>query len=719
MGLQNLLKQSVKKAILPVMMMASSFLSAQPDTSYGQGTIQILNRHGQEMPNARAQMTPLVVEDSLPNEIYNYTADMFGEFDYDVITRLNYRLTTNTFEKLHKNVKVYPVPGNEVNIQLPAGEYTVELFDIQGRKLDEQQIQGDHAYFDLSRYSEGNYLTRVFKDGALISTQKLIKQEGPIYGPQKETQPLSSERTQTTPATYQLEVEVSNPKDSLGNPTELGHYPLDTTLVIEEGMNPLQTYDLKPWKQDSVPRSIRLRDPVTNQLIGGSVPLVIQPDSIHLQFPNMTKFDTTSPGGSLFPHFLIYTDTLTQSLPAQSEAKWNVSWDTIINLTASDSNATNIINRNYLPGDTTFTIENNMTNPLLNINPKRLEEDWHNWVGNYWVEGYVVDLDKQPLENVMIVAGFAPQQTGGPGPIIRIDTAYTDSTGYYRFTQPYPTGSPQSTARSTITWAVQGDTSKYFAWQGDQMRGPISTLNDPDTIREVNWTLLPKIAVNRQGTDSITATAQDYRNYHNGFNIMYSIHDTLNFYIDSASYGAAASNAYNTIVNTLDSLQSMWGINYTLSAQPFPTGAIPSGFYSNPPVSSDFWTGDHTYVGTNITNGSNFITPRSTFIPNEVNMTGQDMVRMRGDPIGVSGGSQRIQIKEIGGRLMWSGVVTGEPSFMNANASDNTLKDRCMRYQILKLGINKFRYQHNTPGENRSYHHYNIGTNLVDYIVPF
>ena len=692
---------------------------AQPDTSYGEGRIQFLYPNGLSVDSTEVVMTPLVVEDSLPNVIYTYTTDTAGEIFYDVITRLNYRLRSEDFTD--PNIRVHPVPGNEVNVFVPLhyqarGPLTLTLNDQRGTTVENQVLTGAHAYFSLQHLPVGPYILRVTDAGGMpIHHQKIIKQEAPLYGPQQSTTTRPIKRIQTTNAEYEVVITPQNHYDSLGRPTQLGHYPFDTIMTIEPGVNPLVTYDLKPWKQDSVPRNIRFRDPVTNQQIGGPVPLLIQPDSINLQFPNMTKITTTNTWGTVEPFFLTYTDTLNQSLPAQSEAKWNISWDTIITLTAADSNATNINKRNYLPGDTTFTIENNITNPFLSLIPKRMEEDWQNWVGNYWVEGYVVDLDKQPLENVMIVAGYAPQ---GTSTINRIDTAYTDSTGYYRFAQPFPSGATQTTNRTTLTWAVQGDTSKYFAWQGDQMRGPIVTLNDPDTIREVNWTLLPKVALNRQGTDSITATAQDYRNYHNGFNIMYSIHDTLNFHIDSASYGAGANNAYNTIINTLDSLQSMWGINYTLSAQPFPTGAIPSAFWSNPPVTTDYWMGDHRLVGTNITAGSNFITPRSTFIPNEVNMTGQDMVRIRGDPIGV-GVSQRILIKEIGGRLMWSGVVTGEPSFMNANASDNTLKDRCMRYQILKLGKNKFRYQHNTPGENRSYHHYDIGTNLVDYITSF
>ncbi|MCC5917007.1 MAG: hypothetical protein JJU02_06730, partial [Cryomorphaceae bacterium] len=350
-------------------------------------------------------------------------------------------------------------------------------------------------------------------------------------------------------------------------------------------------------------------------------------------------------------------------------------------------------------------------------NPKRMKEDWQEWVGNHWIEGYVVDVNKNPIENVMIVAGYTPQ---GGNNITTTDTTYTDATGKYRFTQPFFSGAaPGTQIRPKITWAIEGDTAKYFAYQGDEYRVPMVTLNNPDTIREINWTLLPKWPKNYQGTDSIRANTIDFSTAHQGFNIMYSIQDTLNFYIDTTSWGMGGPFAANTLTNTLDSIQQLFGINYTIANQPFPTGPLPTAFRSNPPVPSDYWTGNHRLVGTNLTQGSNFITARSTTLPNEVTIAGSDPVRIRGDPIGVTSGNQRVQIKEIAGRLLNAGPVGNRPSFMNGNANDVTIEDLCYRWNIQRLGINKFRYQY-TPGENRSYHHYNLGGgNLKEHTTPF
>ncbi|MCH8546372.1 MAG: T9SS type A sorting domain-containing protein, partial [Cryomorphaceae bacterium] len=236
-------------------MMVPIFSAAQPDTSYGQGRIEVVDSRLNPVTDRQAVMTPIQMQDSLANVVYSFTTDSLGGFDYDVITRLNYRIGITTFEK--SDIRVHPVPGNELNVYVPMhyqsrGPLTLALIDRTGALVEQQILRTNYAYFNMQSHPAGVYVVRISDaHGKVIESKKIIVQDGPVYGPQPADPAISTKRIQTTPAEYQLTVNINNPKDSLGNPTTLGHYPLDTIITIEQGQNNLQTYQLQEWLQDS------------------------------------------------------------------------------------------------------------------------------------------------------------------------------------------------------------------------------------------------------------------------------------------------------------------------------------------------------------------------------------------------------------------------------------------------------------------------------------
>lgn len=75
------------------------------------------------------------------------------------------------------NARIYPNPiQNLWQVELPeAGEATLELYDMQGRRLRQQQLEGATTHqFNSSDLSAGTYLVRILQNGKL-KQHKLVK----------------------------------------------------------------------------------------------------------------------------------------------------------------------------------------------------------------------------------------------------------------------------------------------------------------------------------------------------------------------------------------------------------------------------------------------------------------------------------------------------------------------------------------------------------------
>jgi len=74
------------------------------------------------------------------------------------------------------NFQVYPVPAsNFLTVTAPSdnSESLVEIYDMNGRKLDSFQLKGKSMDINCSGYKEGIYICR-FISGQLVSAKKIV-----------------------------------------------------------------------------------------------------------------------------------------------------------------------------------------------------------------------------------------------------------------------------------------------------------------------------------------------------------------------------------------------------------------------------------------------------------------------------------------------------------------------------------------------------------------
>ena len=74
------------------------------------------------------------------------------------------------------NVKVFPNPAkNNVHVYIESQPVTeVQVFDIFGKMLSRENVDGNEFFIDLSGYGTGTYILRVFSDNR-IETVKIVK----------------------------------------------------------------------------------------------------------------------------------------------------------------------------------------------------------------------------------------------------------------------------------------------------------------------------------------------------------------------------------------------------------------------------------------------------------------------------------------------------------------------------------------------------------------
>ena len=78
-------------------------------------------------------------------------------------------------EESESNVMVYPNPSNGTfNLNLGAGQWDVEVYDITGRKVYENRMDG-HSALDLSRCQKGLYFMKASSESRSLTTKVVIR----------------------------------------------------------------------------------------------------------------------------------------------------------------------------------------------------------------------------------------------------------------------------------------------------------------------------------------------------------------------------------------------------------------------------------------------------------------------------------------------------------------------------------------------------------------
>ena len=78
-------------------------------------------------------------------------------------------------EESESNVMVYPNPSNGTfNLNLGEGQWDVEVFDITGRKVYENCMEG-RSVLDLGQCQKGMYFMKASSEGRWLTTKIMVR----------------------------------------------------------------------------------------------------------------------------------------------------------------------------------------------------------------------------------------------------------------------------------------------------------------------------------------------------------------------------------------------------------------------------------------------------------------------------------------------------------------------------------------------------------------
>jgi hypothetical protein len=82
------------------------------------------------------------------------------------------------YQYLNHQISIFPNPSVDgiVNIFYQGGNYSYEVFDQIGRRVLEGESTSRMHSFDISNFNQGIYYVRVYQNGLMLKTEKIIKQ---------------------------------------------------------------------------------------------------------------------------------------------------------------------------------------------------------------------------------------------------------------------------------------------------------------------------------------------------------------------------------------------------------------------------------------------------------------------------------------------------------------------------------------------------------------
>ena len=90
-----------------------------------------------------------------------------------LVTALNW--TESVSEQEMSSIRVFPNPSNGIfNLNLGSGQWDVEVYDITGRKVYGNHMDG-HSVLDLGQCQKGLYFLKVLGDGKMLTTKILVQ----------------------------------------------------------------------------------------------------------------------------------------------------------------------------------------------------------------------------------------------------------------------------------------------------------------------------------------------------------------------------------------------------------------------------------------------------------------------------------------------------------------------------------------------------------------
>jgi len=132
----------------------------------------VVSTSGDHFQNGAASISWTIGE-PVVNSLQNGSVQLTQGFHQPYLTVSSVNESENAGQ-----VRVYPNPVNSIiSIEFSeSGDYSADLFDVLGRKINTYKISGSHYDLDLNDFPAANYLIRCFNaQNNQISTFKIQK----------------------------------------------------------------------------------------------------------------------------------------------------------------------------------------------------------------------------------------------------------------------------------------------------------------------------------------------------------------------------------------------------------------------------------------------------------------------------------------------------------------------------------------------------------------
>ena len=212
--------------------------SLNADTLWGNGFF--LTKNAENGTSVGGVSLYLRSDEIDPDTTYEYTTNNNGVVAFN----LPVHITPDGLEEIVQNqVQILPNFGSELNAFFSKSETgLIELYDIQGKLVRNQEINSDHEYLNLSELNTGIYAYIINTSESGICSGKFIKTDSPTQGsasrPMNKFPPENgfkgSSPISSVSATYLIKGELE------------GYYTDSTLIDIYEGTNTPITFNLTP-----------------------------------------------------------------------------------------------------------------------------------------------------------------------------------------------------------------------------------------------------------------------------------------------------------------------------------------------------------------------------------------------------------------------------------------------------------------------------------------
>ena len=356
---------------------------AQTDTTWGNGEIIFQDKITQ-VPLSDVAVTgeTTAMQDTLLPQIRTDTTDANGAINYNRITEIKRGI--GLFEEYKTLTKVFPVPGNGINFQLPtelSDNYTLSVIDMAGRVVHQEDFNGNHIYEEFNDVAKGTYIYNITNktgNNSLIG-KIVIDPELPAYGPRESVDGPGKQESSGSLKTSNTASDVEfSWKDVYG------YVNGSQTVQIDSGFNATQIIDVTPWGWGYANGVIKTRDNISTNFVS-SVPLTLTTTQMQdVVIPHVESLNSGLGGVVAYSQRPIAVDTASGIAPTTS-GQVQIAW-------AQTPNPAYNINSKvptfpyWEADDTTVTMQPG-TNPNINLLLKRGPVDYR--VGKEWVDVFV------------------------------------------------------------------------------------------------------------------------------------------------------------------------------------------------------------------------------------------------------------------------------------------------------------------------------------------